>query len=213
MNAIKQIIADNLTELRRAQGLTQSELAAKLHYSDKAVSKWERAEALPDTEVLYDIATLYGVTLDYLVTDHKGAPPEAHNTVRTRNHVIITSLAVLLVWGIAVLLYVNLKIALKIDYWRAFVWATPITAIVLIVFNGIWGKRPWTFVLVSVLVWSILAGLYLQFLKYNIWSVFLIGAPAQIAIIVWSRLRSPRSLPNYEKQTSRKSHPPTDSNE
>ena len=212
MNAIKQIIADNLTELRRAQGLTQSELAAKLHYSDKAVSKWERAEALPDTEVLYDIAMLYGVTLDYLVTDHKGALPQA-NSVRTRNHIIITSLAVLLVWGIAVLLYVNLKIALKIDYWRAFVWATPITAIVLIVFNGIWGRRPWTFVLVSVLVWSILAALYLQFLKYNIWSVFLIGAPAQIAIIVWSRLRSPRSLRKYEKQPARKAPPPNDPKE
>ncbi|MDE7396012.1 MAG: helix-turn-helix domain-containing protein [Clostridiales bacterium] len=195
---VKQIIADNLTELRRAQGLTQSELAAKLHYSDKAVSKWERAEALPDTEVLYDIAMLYGVTLDYLVSDHKDTPPEVQS-VRKRNRIIITMLSVLLVWGIAVILYVNLKIALKINYWLVFIWACPITSIVLIVFNGIWGKRPWTFVLVSVLVWTFLASLYLQFLKYNIWSVFLIGAPAQIAIIMWSNLRSPRKVPTRNK--------------
>ncbi len=198
MNAIKQVVAENLTELRRAHGFTQSELAAQLHYSDKAVSKWERAEALPDVEVLYDIAQLYNVTLDYLVSDHKGAPPK-DQSIRTQNKIIITSLAVLLVWGIAVIIYVNLKIALKINYWRVFVWAIPITSIVLIVFNGIWGKRPWTFVLVSVLVWSILAGLYLQFLKYNIWSVFLIGAPAQIAILVWSRLRSSKIKKNQKK--------------
>ena len=192
-------IAHRLATMRREKGYSQEALAEKLGLSRQAISKWERAEALPDTEVLYDIAMLYGVTLDYLVSDHKDTPPEVQS-VRKRNRIIITMLSVLLVWGIAVILYVNLKIALKINYWLVFIWACPITSIVLIVFNGIWGKRPWTFVLVSVLVWTFLASLYLQFLKYNIWSVFLIGAPAQIAIIMWSNLRSPRKVARNKEQ-------------
>ena len=48
MNNIKSIIAQNITDLRRAKGLTQLELAEQLNYSDKAVSKWERAESMPD---------------------------------------------------------------------------------------------------------------------------------------------------------------------
>ena len=57
-------IAKNITELRRAHGLTQAALAEKLDYSDKSVSKWERAEGLPDVICLKRIADLFGVTVD-----------------------------------------------------------------------------------------------------------------------------------------------------
>lgn len=58
----------------------------------------------------------------------------------------------------------------------------------MIVFNAIWGRRRFSAVLVSVLVWSIITGLYLQTLKYNMWVLYFIGIPLQISVILWSRL-------------------------
>ena len=64
---LKENFSHNLACYRRRAGLTQLELAEKLNYSDKSVSKWERGESLPDIAVLKEIADLFGVTLDYLV--------------------------------------------------------------------------------------------------------------------------------------------------
>jgi len=60
-------IADKLIELRKKQGLSQDELADKLSLSRQAISKWERAESLPDTENLIALSKLYNVTLDELI--------------------------------------------------------------------------------------------------------------------------------------------------
>ena len=67
MSDIKAIIAKNITALRQNHKMTQIELAEKLNYSDKAVSKWERGESVPDISVLKQIADLFGVTVDYLL--------------------------------------------------------------------------------------------------------------------------------------------------
>lgn len=60
-------IANRLLEYRRANGYSQEELAEKLGVSRQAVSKWERAEASPDTDNLIALAALYGVTIDELI--------------------------------------------------------------------------------------------------------------------------------------------------
>ena len=73
MEDIKSIVAKNITELRLLNNMTQMELAEKLNYSDKTISKWERAESSPDIAVLVDIADLFGVSLDYLVSQGKQA--------------------------------------------------------------------------------------------------------------------------------------------
>ena len=64
MNDLKLIVAKNITELRKQHGMTQLQLAEKLNYSDKAVSKWERGESVPDVAVLVEIAELFSVRLD-----------------------------------------------------------------------------------------------------------------------------------------------------
>ena len=72
MEDLKSIIAKNITDLRLKNGYTQIQLASILNYSDKAVSKWERAESIPDITVLKEIADLFNVTVDYLLNlDHK----------------------------------------------------------------------------------------------------------------------------------------------
>ena len=69
MENLKENLAKNLIKLRKANNLTQLDLANKLNYSDKAISKWERAESMPDVEMLYTISQMFDVTLDWLVSD------------------------------------------------------------------------------------------------------------------------------------------------
>lgn len=60
-------IANKLLQLRKEKGLSQEQLAAELGISRQAISKWERAEASPDTDNLIELAKLYGVSLDDLL--------------------------------------------------------------------------------------------------------------------------------------------------
>ena len=64
---LKNRIAKNLTFYRENAGQTQLELAEKLNYSDKSISKWERGEGIPGVFVLTQIAQLYGVTVNDLL--------------------------------------------------------------------------------------------------------------------------------------------------
>ena len=191
MEDIKNLLSKNLLLLRKSRNLTQLELAQKLNYSDKSISKWEHGDAVPDIEVLKRIADFYDVTVDYLISDNS-KKPEVHSITKTnnRNKIIITGLSTMLVWLVATIVYSQLNIWLNIHYWLVFVWSVPASFIVLIVFNGIWGKRKFSFTITSCLVWSILASLYLQFLKFNLWIIFIIGIPLQIAIILWSQLKN-----------------------
>ena len=95
MEDLKPIIAKNITVLRQNAKMTQFDLAEKLNYSDKAISKWERAESIPDVSVLKSIADLFGVTVDYLLQDGHTDIPKAVDDVsvlRHRNRMVITAL-------------------------------------------------------------------------------------------------------------------------
>ena len=66
--------ADRLVQLRKENGLSQEALASKLGVSRQAISKWERAEASPDTDNLIALAEIYGITLDALLDSEKEIP-------------------------------------------------------------------------------------------------------------------------------------------
>ena len=104
MKDLNFIIAKNITELRKKNGLTQAELAEKLNYSDKAVSKWEKGESLPGIEVLYKLGELYGVSLDY-IAGRESAKPILPRHLRKKYN-IITLLSVLCVWLTATVIYI-----------------------------------------------------------------------------------------------------------
>ena len=61
----------NLIKLRKSINYTQADLAKKLNYSDKAISKWERSESMPDIYMLKEMADFFGVTIDFLLAEHK----------------------------------------------------------------------------------------------------------------------------------------------
>lgn len=183
MEELKDIIADNLINLRKANKLTQLELAEKLNYSDKAISKWERGESLPDIVILKQLADMYGVNIDYIITKHTEEVKSKYRMPRPElnNKLIITMLAWLSVWILAAILYVNFKIMFDKYYWTIWIWALPASSIVLIVFSGLWGKKSHIITSVSIFIWTAILGVYIQFLQYNLWSLFLLGIPAQFA--------------------------------
>ena len=196
MENIKDIIAKKLLYLRQKNNFTQSELAEKLNYTDKSISKWEHGESTPPIEVLKAVADIYGDPLDYLVNESLEANYDRrYNYKENRaNKLLITLLAVSTVWIIATVLFVYNSLLTGTSLWILFVLALPVSCIVLLVFNCIWGKRLFTFIIISVLIWSILATLYLVFLEYNIWSVFIIGVPLQIATFLWALLKTNKKL-------------------
>lgn len=188
---LKQIVANNLLELRKLNKFTQAEIAEKLNYSDKAISKWERGEALPDVTILVEIAKIYGVTLDYLVSNETIEEKEKYIIEQESkpNKIIITALAATIPWLISCLVYFYIFTYYEKNAWTTFIWPIPITFIILLVFNSVWGKKIFKYGLVSLLVWSILATLHLQFLEYKLWLIYILGVPAQIAIVLWSQLK------------------------
>ena len=196
MEDIKPVVAKNISELRSACGMTQIGLAERLNYSDKSVSKWERGESLPDVSVLMEIAAMFGVTLDYLVTeDHDGHGREKavasvgeEERKKKRNRGFIAGMSVLLVWLVAALAFVILEIISDIRnaHYLAFAFAVPVSMIVWLVFNSIWFTRRRNFFIISLLMWSMLAALCLSFTIIGGINICIFG---QAIILLWSRLK------------------------
>ena len=89
MEDLRKIIGNNLSELRKKRGLTQLELAEKFNYTDRAVSKWENGDTLPDVEILYNLCEFYGVTLDYLTHEDNNFYVKRNNELQLWNKIAI----------------------------------------------------------------------------------------------------------------------------
>ena len=199
MSELKQILAENLVALRKSKKLTQGELSEQVAYSDKTISKWENGDAVPDIETLHQLAVFYGVTIDDLISKPAEQLVNGTNKVKIhniRNKLIITLLAVMLIWSTATVIYVQAKIINDVDLWLSFIWAIPLSFIVLLVFNNIWGNKRTNYLIISLLCWTLLCSVHLQFLNYNFWPIYFLGIPFQISVILWSQLKSSKKSVN-----------------
>ena len=198
MKDIKTIVAKNIAELRQAKGMTQLGLAEKLNYSDKAVSKWEHGDSLPDISVLVGIADLFGVELDYLVrAEHTKEEIEKETKHKPKySFGVITAVSILLVWFIAMLVFVLISlITTEFTYqWMAFIYAVPVSMVVWLVLNSIWFNKRRNYFIISLLMWTSFVALHLSILPlgYDIWLIYLLGVPAQIIIGLWSVIKKRR---------------------
>ncbi|MBR7122862.1 MAG: helix-turn-helix transcriptional regulator [Oscillospiraceae bacterium] len=206
---LKKQIGANIAAYRKRGGMTQAGLAEKLNYSDKAVSKWERGESVPDVTTLVQLANLFDVSVNELLVD-PDALPENTGTVerimglavektlkRKADKKIIFALSSVLVWFVALLLFVVLSSLEIPKSWLSFIYAVPVDAIVLLSLRSAWKDFRWNQVLISVIMWGGLLSLYftlLVLLQLNIWKLFLLGIPGQIAVLLWFRL--------YRKQST-----------
>ncbi|MCQ2387675.1 MAG: helix-turn-helix domain-containing protein [Clostridia bacterium] len=196
MSDVKNILASNLVKLRLKNNLTQSDIAEKLNYSDKSVSKWEQGAATPPIDTLKRLAEMYNVSVDFLLTESTDEEFDKIANIKDSqanktNKIIITLLAIVFVWLFALLTffyYTRVNVARP---WKIFIFAVPLSMITLLIFNKIWGKRENIFIIVSALIWSIITYIYIRYLDLNLWMVFIIGVPLQIATILWSQLKRP----------------------
>lgn len=195
MKTLKEIVGENLVELRKNKKLTQFELAEQLNYSDKSISKWENGDTLPDLETLNNLCKFYGVTLDYLthpVEENKDSfiLNKDENRRSLINHILITVLVNIVIWTIATIIFVYSLIEPNLqgnNYWLAFIYAVPLSCIVSILFARVYfRKKILYFIIWSIFVWSAITSIFLTYLPFGIiWPLFLIGIPAQGALLTW----------------------------
>lgn len=198
MEDVKTVVAKNITELRLLNNMTQMELAEKLNYSDKTISKWERAESSPDISVLVEIADLFGVSLDYLVRSENidEKVKENKQTQTKYNRRVISYISESVAWIIAVLAFIitSLIIGKTTFQWLYFVYALPVVLIIRLVFNSIWFNPRHNYVIISALIWSILLTIHTTFLyfKINVAIIYFLGVVGQIVVVLWSFIKKPK---------------------
>lgn len=190
MEQLNEIISRNLVLLRKHNRLTQSDIASRLQYSDKTVSKWETGEITPNIENLCKLCEMYNISIDKIV---KPLPTDMFQDTKknydNQNKIIISLLAILAVWAIATVSFVYSKLWFSSYNWLAFIWAIPCSCVVALIFNTLWGNRTLSFIITSILLWTLITAIYLQNLKYNLFAIYFIGIPLQISILLWSGLK------------------------
>ena len=191
---LKQRIANNLIYYRKLNNMTQTELAKRINYTDKSVSKWERAAGVPDIFVLKLLADLYDISVNDLL-DEKTAeympPPPDKNTPRFITLLLSAGIA----WLTATVVFTGLKIfASSPDKaWLAFIFAVPVSSIIAVVFSYLWWRIPARVAAVSSLVWSLAVCIHLAIPVKNIYLIYVIGAVVQILVLLWFLLLGKKS--------------------
>ena len=187
MEELKKTIALNILKLRTDAKMTQADLGAKLNYSDKAVSKWERAESMPDIFVIYRLAEIFSVTVNDIVYPYSSLPgDQTFANVKRKNHFLITLIAIMGVWFAATITFVVLSLSGVAHPGYFFIYAVPLSVVVMIIFNSIWGNPRRNYFYISALLWTSLLSLFVPIAVPRFGMIFLIGIPVQIIIILWS---------------------------
>ena len=200
MAELKSVIAKNISRLRTSRGMTQLELAEELHYSDKAISKWERGESVPEISTLLAIAKLFGVTLDSLVSEDEMPAEDKSISVHTddskrkaKNRAIISAMCILIVWFVALLIYVLIDVISSTSsiHWVSLLYALPASMLLWLIFNSVWFNRRRNYLIISLMMWTLIAAVHINALVMgcSIWQFYLLGIPGQIVIFLWSGLK------------------------
>jgi len=199
---LKTVIGNNISQYRKRAGLTQADLALRLNFTDKAISKWERGDSVPDVATLAQLAELFGITVNDLLADSEPVPQEEPPAmpVKRVNKGVIQMLVSLLVWFVALLAYVVLDSFGVGRSWLGFVYCIPVNAIVLLSLRSAWRMYSWNHALISLIVWGALFSFYctmLVFTGYNLWKLVLLGLAGQAAVTLWFFLfRHPKEKNN-----------------
>ena len=202
LSELKLVTASNIIKLRTGRGLTQAELGAMLNYSDKTISKWERGEAIPDAYVLTQIAEIFGVTVDGLLSTetHWQPPAEERKPELSYSIDVIIAISVLGVWTLALTAFVALWLA-HIICWQIFVVTLPVSILTYLVLICKFGQTKYLQFVVALFVLSLFVMVYLLFFHANPWQIFLIAILAEVLVFLSFRVRRrpPRRAAAEEK--------------
>lgn len=200
---LKTQLGANIAALRKRSGMTQAVLAERINFSDKAVSKWERGESIPDVLTLMELANVFEVSVDALLRDPNALPENVGKVEqvmgkavektlkRKADKRIIAGLCTVLVWFVALLIFVVLSSFEISKTWLSFFYAVPVNCIVLLVLRSAWRDFRSNRWLITGIMWGFLVSVYMTVLvlaQINLWKIFLLGIPGQIAILLWFRM-------------------------
>lgn len=176
---IKNNFSQNLIKLRKSKNLTQLQLAEKLNYSDKAISKWEVGSVLPDVETMSYIAEFFGLTVNDLIYKKK----DSILKYISQNHLFTTLASVGLLWFLSTIVYFILHTASDIGRpWLTFIITIPLTFVLFIIFTSLWFKKFWIYLSLSGLLWGIIISIYFIIYNFSLWFLFVIGLAGQVCI-------------------------------
>ena len=202
LSELKLISASNIIKLRTENGMTQAELGAKLNYSDKTISKWERGEAIPDAYVLLQMAELFGVSVDYLLSSHDSweAPqPQPQDETRSYSVNVITSIAVIAVMTVALTVFVTLWL-LDIIEWRVFIVGGSVAILTYMILDCVFKKARHLQFALAAFVLSLFVLLYVFVPLAEPWQLFLIAIPAEIIVFLSCNIRRKPGKPEKNKE-------------
>ena len=177
--------------------MTQFDLAEKLNYSNKTISRWESGDIIPDVQTLNKLSELFEVPLSKMFEPDISTKYKLGRRYRLQigNKLAIALLFILGVWLLALMTFINYILNYELVIWQIFIWAVPVSTIVGITFNTLWGKKTYNYLLYTLLNWSLITSLYLSIYNYTFWMLFLVGIPIQIGIILCYNI-----FKNKEKQ-------------
>ena len=203
---LKKIVAQNIYYLRSVNLMTQMELGEKLSYSDKAISKWERAEGLPDALVLKNMSEIFGVSVDYILSEHTEQEKKVETKTSRKSVALLGNVIKIAMVTISLLVFILIAMYTEVYYWQSFIYAIPAIAIVGIVFGSLLKKRWQVLLYVSLLMWSILMAIFFALFEvvneYKVWLIFFVGIPAQVMIFLSFKIRiTVKITTKEEKQT------------
>ena len=184
MENVKAIVSQNLIRLRKENNLTQAELAKLINYSDKAISRWETGDVVPDLETIYALSEVFGVPVSS-ITEKQSEEKKDKNKDATLSQKILSQIFLVCeIWFIICAIFVYFKISRQANIWQIFVWGVPATALMLWFVNRKEPAKLLLFICASVFTWSFITCVYLHLLPSNHWYMYFLGLPLQGLIVV-----------------------------
>jgi len=183
MENLREIIATNIINLRKAKNWTQVELARRINFSDKAVSRWEKGEVMPDIETIQRLSEVFDVPMTAIIEKQKNQQQET-KTKPTKQEVLSQIFLVCEIWTILSVAYAYLNISSGLNVWKIFLWGVPATVLLLYIVNLRHKHNVSSFVYGTIFIWTFTACLFIQMIHLHAWFFFILGIPIQGMLVV-----------------------------
>ncbi len=193
----REIIARNITYLRKKMGLSQLELAEKIQYSNKNISKWEKAETTPSVFTLKRLAEIFGVSVDQLVSTLIEETDETNTTTIEKEEkrvvlglplsikvlYLLMTEAILLVMAFIAIIVLGFLDVTAFNKWYLLLYILPAMSLAVFIFIAVVKKRV-DIISLSLFGWLLSLCFYVSFINAkNVYLIFLLMGAIQLLII------------------------------
>lgn len=159
-NSFEKLVGQRIAHFRKQMSLTQFELAEKLDYSDKTISKWELGQSLPNIFILNELAKFFGISLDILI----GNEPIPKNGAKKKNRFKYSIIYSLLVFAVFIIAFAVLHIAFPnlevIRPWYLILWGVAASSIPMFVYSIVYHQEIPAYISSTTFIWMVITSIY-----------------------------------------------------